>query len=76
MSSLAEYFSLKKEDVLHQINNKTIMRYQQNNKPLIETAKLHKNYSIKYRADKKFSLICIKRKIVIPKKLLEKQVVE
>ena len=30
MSSLAEHFSLEKEDVLHPVNYKTIMRYQQN----------------------------------------------
>ena len=77
MSSLAEYFSFEKEDVLHPAKYKTIMQYQQNNKPLIETAKLNKSYSIKYphEADKKYSLICRKHKIVIPK-LLEKQLVE
>ena len=54
------------------------MRYQQNNKPLLaQTAKLHKDYSIKHfhGADKKYSLICRKHKIVVPK-LLEKQVLE
>ena len=77
MSSLTEHFPLEKEDVLHPINYKTIMRYQQNNTPLIETAKLNKDYSIKhfYGTDKKYSLICKEHKIVIPK-LLEKQVVE
>ena len=35
MSSLAEHLSLEKEDVLHPVNYKTIMQYQQNNKPLI-----------------------------------------
>ena len=38
MSSLADYFPLEKEDVLHPINYKTIMQYQQHDKPLIETA--------------------------------------
>ena len=49
------------------------MRYQQNDKPLIETAELNKDYSIKnfLRAGKKYSLICRKHKIVILK-LLEK----
>ena len=77
MSSLAENFSLEKEDILHPVNYKTIMQYQQNNKPLIETTKLKKDYSIKFfhGADKKDSLICTTHKIVIPK-LLEKQVVE
>ena len=69
MSSLAEHFSLEKEDVLHSINYKTTMQYQQNNKPLIETTKLNKNYLIKHfhGADKQYSLICRKHKIVIPK---------
>ena len=40
MSSLAEHFSIEKEDILYPVNYKTIMRYQQNDKLLIETAKL------------------------------------
>ena len=77
MSSLAEQFSFKREDDLHQVNYKTVMQNQQNNKPLIKSAELNKNYSIKHfhRADKIYSLICRKHKIVIPK-LLKKQVVE
>ena len=77
MSSLTEYFSSEKDDILHPVNYKSIMQHQQNDKPLIETAKLNKDYSIKHfhGADKKYSLICRKHKIVIPK-LLEKQVVE
>ena len=77
MSSLAEHFSFEKEDVLHSVNYKTIMKYQQDDKPLIETAKLNKDYSIKHfhGADKKYSFICRKHKIVIPK-LLEKKEVE
>ena len=77
MSSLAEHFSLVKEDVLHPVSYKTIFQYQQNNKPLIKTAKLNKDYSIKHfhGTDKKYSLICRKNKILIPK-LLEKQVVK
>ena len=77
MSSLADHFSLEKEDVPHPVNYKTITRYQQKDKPLIETAKLKNDYSIKHFswADKKYSLIYKKHKIVIPK-LLEKQVVE
>ena len=53
------------------------MQYQQNDKSLIETAELNKDYSIKYFhvADKKYSLICRNHKIVIAK-LLEKHVVE
>ena len=35
MSLLVKHFSLEKEDVLHPVNYKTIMQYQQNNKPLI-----------------------------------------
>ena len=40
-------------------NYKTIIRYQQHDKPLIETAKLNKDYSIKYfyGADNKYALI-------------------
>ena len=74
MSTLAEHFSLEKEDVLHPVNYKIIMQYQQNDKPLIEIAKLNKDYSIKHfhGADKKYSLICRKHKIVIPKVLQKK----
>ena len=77
MSSRAGHFSLEKKDVLHQVNYKTIMQYQQNNKPLIETANLYKDYSIKHfhGANKKCSLNYRKHEIMIPK-LLEKQVVE
>ena len=77
MSSLAEHFTLVKEDVPHLVNYQTIMQYQQNNKPLIETAKLNKDYSVKHfdGVDEIYSLICRKHKIVIPK-LLEKEVVE
>ena len=39
MSSLTEQFSLEKEDILHPIDYKTIMQYQQKDKPLIKTAK-------------------------------------
>ena len=61
MSSLPEYFSLEKEDVLHPPSYKTIMRYQQNDKPLIESAKLNKDNSIKHfhGKDKKNFLICM-----------------
>ena len=71
MSSLAEHFSLEKEDVPHPVNFKTIMRYHHNDKPLIETAKLNKNYSIKHfhKAEKKYSLICRNHKMVILKLL-------
>ena len=53
------------------------MHYQQLDKPLIKIAKLDNNYSIKHfhGADKKYSLICRKHKIVIPKQL-EKRVGE
>ena len=75
MSSYVEYLSLKKEDILHPFYYKIIIQRQQNNKSLIEAAKLNKDYLIKhfYRADKKYSLICRKHKIVIPK-LVEKQI--
>ena len=60
-----------------QLITKLFVQYQQNNKPLIETAKLYKDYSIKpfHGVDEKYSLICREHQIVIPK-LLEKQVVE
>ena len=53
------------------------MQYQQNNKSLIEVAKLNKDYSIKHfhRVEKDYSLICRKQKFVIPK-LLKRRVVE
>ena len=53
------------------------MQYHENNKSLIETAKSNNEYSIKHfhMVDKKYSLICRKHKIVIPK-VLEKQVVD
>ena len=62
MLSLIELFFLEKEDVLRPVNYKNIIRYQQNDKPLIETAKLNKYYFIKHfhGADKKYSLICRK----------------
>ena len=48
MSTLAEHFVLEKEDILHTVNYKTIMQYQQSNKPLIETAKSNRYNSIKH----------------------------
>ena len=53
------------------------MQHRQNNKPLIETTKLNKDYSMKqfHGVDKKYSLVCRKHKIEIPN-LLEKQVIE
>ena len=48
MSLLGEHFSLEKENVLHPVNYKTIMRYQENDKSLIETAKLNKDDSIRH----------------------------
>ena len=65
MLSLAAHFPLEKEDVLCPVNYKTIMRYEQTVDPLIETAKLNKDYSIKHfhGTDKKYSLICRKHKI-------------
>ena len=68
---MAEHFALEEEDILHTTSYKTIMRYQQKDSSLIKIAKEHKDYSIKYfhGADKKYSLICRKHKIVIPKQL-------
>ena len=75
--SVSEHFSFEKEDFLHQVNYKTIMQYQQNDKSLIEIAKLSKDYSFKnfHRKDKKNCLLCRKHTSMIPKSL-EKQVVE
>ena len=65
--SLAGNFSLEKEDVSHPFNYKTVIQYQQNNKSLIETAKLNKDFSFRhfYEADNLHYLICRKHKIVI-----------
>jgi len=75
--SLAEHFALEEEDILHPTSYKTIIRYQQQDKNLIKIAKQNNDYSIKHfhGADKKYSLICRKHRIVIPKQL-EKRVVE
>ena len=77
MSSLAEHFSLEKELFCNSKlqNYHAISKTRQ--KPLIETVKLNKDYSIMHfhGADKKYSLVCRKHKIVIPK-VLQKQVVE
>ena len=69
MSSFAKHFFLEKENVLHPVNYKYIMQYQQSVKPLLETVKLNKDYLINhfYGAHKKYSLICRKHKIAIPK---------
>ena len=60
-----------------QLTTKLLCKFNKNDKPLIETAILNLDYSIQhfYKADKKYSLICEKQKIVVLK-LLEKQVVE
>ena len=69
---MAEHFTLNRNDLLdylYPVNYKTIMKFQQKDKTLIETAKIKTNsYSIKHfhGADKKYSLICRKDKIVIP----------
>ena len=77
MSSLAEHFSLEKECILHPVDYKTIMKYQHNNKNLVENARSNTNYSIKYFhwLDKTFYLICRRHKIVICK-VLRKKVIE
>ena len=68
MESLSEHFPLNKEDVLHPTSFKTIMRFQQKDKSLIEKPD---DYSIKQcnGAGKKYSLIGRRRKIVIPKSI-------
>ena len=74
--TLAEQFAIEKEDLSHPTSYKSIMKSQQLDKTLIETAKLDKKYSIKHfhGADKKYSLICRNNKIVIPKDLQEPMV--
>ena len=74
MPSLAEHFSLEKTDFLHPFNYKIVTQYQQNNKLIVVSAKLNNDYSIKYfhGVDKKYSFICRKHKIVIPKLLENK----
>ena len=59
-----------------QLIKQIMMQYQQNDKSFIDTTKSNTNYLIKHFhwADKKYSHICRKHKIFIPK-LLEKQVV-
>ena len=53
------------------------MQNQQNDKELIKITKNNKDYSIQnfHEVDKKYSLVCKNRKVVISKQL-EKQVVE
>ena len=65
------------EDISHPINYETIMQNQQKDKELIKIAQNNKDYSIQkfHGANKKYSIICKNRKIVIPKQLA-KQVVE
>ena len=81
LEALAENFALSKNDLpeeVHPTSYKTIMKHQQMDKLLIEKAKSNVNdYSIKHfhGADKKYSLICFKGKIVIPLKL-QKRLVE
>ena len=70
LESLSEHFALNKEDVLHPTSFKTIMRFQQKDKSLIEIAKEKpKDYSIKqfHGAGKTYSLICKNGKIMIQK---------
>ena len=75
--SINEHYGLENEDISHPTNYKTIMRNQQKDKELIKIAQNNKDYSIQnfHGADKKYSLICKNRKIVIPKQL-EKQVID
>ena len=64
--------ALNKEDLLHPTSFKTIMRFQQKGKFLIEIAKeMFKVYAIKqfHGASKTYSLICRHRKIVIQKQI-------
>ena len=73
LESINEDIALNKEDVLHPTSfNKTIMRFQQKDKSLIEIDKEKlKDYSIKkfHGAGKTYSLIYINGKIMIPKQI-------
>ena len=76
LESLSENFTLNK-DVLHPTSLKTIMRFQQKDKSLIEIVKENRKvYSIKqfHGASKTYSLICRHREIVIPKQIQKKLV--
>ena len=72
IQSMVEHFALDRNDLLdnlHSVNYKTIMKFQQKDKTLIETANIKaKSYYIKHfhGADKKYSLISRKGKTVIP----------
>ena len=72
LESLSENFALNNEDVLHSTSFKTIVRFQQNDKSLIEIAKEKPNYhSIKHfhGAGKTYSLSFRHRENVIPKQI-------
>ena len=71
LESLSKNFALNKEDVLHPTGFKTIMRFQQKDKSLIEIAKEKPNdYSITqfHGTGKTYSLICKHGKIAIQNK--------
>ena len=77
--ALAEHFALTKEDapeIAHPTNYKTIMKFQQKDKSLLETAKKNKNFKINqfHGAGKSYSLICFNNKIVVPKDLQKRMV--
>ena len=72
LESLSENFALNREDGLHSNSFKTIMRFQQKGKSLIEIAKeTPKDYTIKqfHGAGKTYFLICRHEKIVSPKQI-------
>ena len=66
--SVNEYLGSEDEDISHPTNYKSIMQNQQKDKELIKIAQNHKSYFIQnfQGADKKYSLICKKRKIKVP----------
>ena len=72
LESLSENFVLNNEDVLHPTSFKTIIRFQQKYKSLIEIVKEKPDdCSIKqfHGVGKKYSLICRRGKTVIPKSI-------
>ena len=78
LDKTSENFTLNEKDVLHTTSFKSITRFQQQDKSLIEIVKEKPNkYSIKrfHGAGKMYPLICKHGGIVIPKQI-EKSLIE
>ena len=74
IKSINEYCGLEDEDICHHTYHKTIMQNQQKYEELIIITHMNTDYSIQnfHGNNKKYSLICINLKIVIPKQLEKK----